>query len=72
MTPVTKAISSWRRLPEPTRFAAIETLRIELRVATKNAVDDPGFASAWRDEAKGLRVAIRLLKAAEKKRKVNR
>lgn len=65
---LSKALTSWRSLPEPIRFAVIERLRSAVGRATWNAGADSGFASAWRAEAKGLRAAIRLLKAAEPKK----
>lgn len=73
MIPLSRSLASWRRLPEPIRFAVCEALKLKAEVADRVAeVDDGSFVKEWRAEAKGLRTAIHLLKAAEKKRKVKR
>lgn len=67
MTPLARAIASWRSLPDPIRFSVREALRHKAAVADDVADDEScGFTKDWRAEARALRVAMRLLKAAEK------
>ena len=73
VTTLTSAAAAWRKLPEPLRFAVLEALRHKADVADSVADDEVyGFTRDWRAESRALRVAMRLLRAAEKPRKVRR
>lgn len=73
MTSLSKAVAGWRKLPEPVRFAVREALRHKADVADGVADDDSiTFSKDWRAEARAMRAAIRLLRAAETPRKARR
>jgi hypothetical protein len=69
MTPLSKAVAAWRKQPERYRGHAALTLLLYAEMSER-AAKSPACDAYWRHfhrhEARALRAAMRLLRAAEK------
>jgi hypothetical protein len=69
VTPLASAVAAWRKQPERYRGHAALTLLLYAEMSER-AAKSPACDEYWRhfhrDEARALRAAIRLLRAAEK------
>ena len=75
MTPLSKAVAAWRKQPHGMRAEAVAQLWSGWRDASNasRCVDFSAFTRrAYAEEARAIRAAIRLLRAAEKPRNVRR